>query len=194
MTRTKTIAFAAVAAVGLVFAFRRKPEGGPMLPDTTQPEGDEGAEALLRRRVVEVARSQIGQTDPSPYWDDTLGEEWQGPPPHHWCGAFSLWCLHQAGLGLELGWTVDGVNGDGHGFAFHLPPLPGKHNAITTSPQPGDVAYFAAPFQHHAIVASVDGDTVVTVDGNPIVKETTRKRSAATAYFSIQGLLAEAVA
>lgn len=191
--RPTTIAFVAAAAVGLAFAFRRKGEGGATVPDSTQPEGDEGAAMLFRRRVVQVALSQLGETDPTPYWDDTLGESWSGPPPHHWCGAFALWCLHQAGLALELGWTVDGVNGDGHGFAFHLPPLPGKRNAITSSPQPGDVAYFDAPFQHHAIVASVDGDTVVTVDGNPIVKETTRKLRTATAYFSIQGLLDQAV-
>ncbi len=98
-----------------------------------------------------------------------------------------LWCIHQAGLGLELRWEF----GPPHfGFLYRLP--------ITHDPKPGDVAYLAEPFQHHAIVTEVEGDTVHTIDGNQGAAEPIKARSTPrshwTAFYSIEPLLPQGVA
>ncbi len=120
------------------------------------------------------------------YWADVLHQAPTAPHPPEWCGAFALWCLHQAGLGLLLRWLF----GPPHfGFLWNLP--------VTKSPKPGDIAYLDKPFEHHAIVVEVVGDTVHTIDGNqgphaPIMTHEA-PLSHWTAFFSIESLIAEAL-
>jgi hypothetical protein len=128
----------------------------------------------FRRAVIAAARSQLGQTDSAPYWRDVLSPN--GPWPPAWCGAFALWAIHQAGLGLGIKWDV------GSGFCHHLKP--------TRMPQPGDVAYFDK-LQHHALVAEVDYQrgTMTTIDGNSdggaVVEHQHVPLSKAAGFFSI---------
>lgn len=108
------------------------------------------------------------------YWKRVLGPTWKGPYPPHWCAAFALWSIQEAGLAPGVLQLVDRVNGKGWGFCIPqgLTPTVGawcKHKTaaeIRTRIQPGDVAYFERN-QHHAIVEQVaeNGD-VWTIDGN----------------------------
>lgn len=121
------------------------------------------------------------------YWNDVLRaaktrELGAHDCPPEWCGAFALWCLHQAGVGLELFWEF----GPPHfGFLWNL--------RTTTTPQPGDIAYLDKPFEHHAIVVTVEGDNVHTIDGNQGAAAPIKTREVPlshwTAFYSIAPLL-----
>ncbi len=137
-----------------------------------------------RELVVQAAQSQIGFSDPTPYWLDALPESFQGPFPPDWCGAFALWALHQAGLALDIKWEI--------GFGFLLVP---PHALRTVSvPEPGDIAYFNRN-QHHAVVESVDesSGTVNLINGNGVGGQVTESVSVpfdhVTAFFSIQSYI-----
>lgn len=132
-------------------------------------------EESARNLVVSVALYELECGDPTgqKYWPGVGVER---PYPKHWCGAFALWCLRQAGL-CTWSWSI------GKGFAFRL--------HTTKTPEPGDIAYYSRK-QHHAIVERVEGDTVHTVDGNqPGIKTRARPLKAAAAYYSIRSLIAE---
>lgn len=134
-------------------------------------------EMSLRKKVVKAAESQVGRTDPTPYWLDVSGSAQSASLS--WCGAFALWSLHQAGLALQKSWTF------GKGFLLTQPtPL-----YATQNPKPGDVAYFQN-LQHQAVVAAVYSDgTMRLVNGNGTnrtVTISTRPIREATAIYSIQ--------
>jgi len=129
---------------------------------------------MTRDRVVELAVGELGLSDASKYWRDVLTS---GPPyPPHWCGAFALWCVRQAGL-TDWHWQI------GKGFLWRL--------KRTATPEPGDIGYVDQPFQHHFVVVEADRHTIGSVDGNqghPGVQA----RSRATgkhSYYSIASLL-----
>ncbi len=139
---------------------------------------------MTRERVVELAVAELGKSDPAPYWREVLGPAWRGPFPKHWCGAFALWCLHQAGL-CDWPWEVSEVNAPkGHyGFLRRLPR--------TTSPQPGDIGYLDQPFQHHFVVEAAGLHTLTSIDGNQGKPGVQRRHRAMgkSAYYSIAPLL-----
>lgn len=117
------------------------------------------------------------------YWHDVL-EHPGGPNPPAWCGAFALRCLHEAQLALAVKWAF----GPPHfGFLYLLEQ--------TKTPEPGDIAYLDAPFQHHAIVTDVEGDTVHTIDGNQGPSAPIMTHSAPlkhwTAFYSIARFITE---
>lgn len=129
----------------------------------------------IRQRIVEIAEGELGPQDPQKYWQAVIpgaeGQAFSGD----WCGGFSLWVLHQAGLGVDVPWVI------GKGYLFNL--------STTSDPQPGDIAYMDQPYQHHAVVVDVSGGTATTVDGNQpgnTVKLKTRPVSAWTAFYSVQ--------
>lgn len=115
------------------------------------------------------------------YWQSVLRYPDLGNPPQ-WCGAFALWCLHQAGVGTELRWEFGPPH---YGFLWNLKQ--------TKTPQAGDIAYLDKPFEHHAIVVTVEGDTVHTIDGNQGAAAPITTHEAPlthwTAFFSIATLL-----
>lgn len=118
------------------------------------------------------------------YWSDVLHQPAAAPHPKEWCGAFALWCLHQGGVGLALRWMF----GPPHfGFLWNL--------RATKTPEPGDIAYLDKPYQHHAIVVTVEGDTVHTIDGNQGAAKPIATHEAPlshwTAFYSIAPLLVE---
>ena len=105
-----------------------------------------------RAAILDVAALHLGVTDPSPFWLEAFGSV---PAKHYaWCGVFALFCLRQA---TDCTWLWS-VASQKSGFLFRL-------NHIT-DPQPGDVAYFDQPYQHHALVQRVDGDRLYLIQGN----------------------------
>jgi peptidoglycan hydrolase-like protein with peptidoglycan-binding domain len=132
---------------------------------------------VTRERVVEIAAAEVGGSLPGKYWLDVLEPSWRGPYPKHWCGAFALWCLQQAGL-IDWRWEV------GKGFLWRL--------SRTTDPQPGDIGYLDQPFQHHYVVERADKHTLTSIDGNqgtPGVQRRNRAINGKSAFFSIAALL-----
>lgn len=132
-----------------------------------------------RAKVVRIAKGQLGVQNPDKYWAVVQPGLMGNPSGVAWCGGFALWALRQAGL-TDATWEI------GKGFASRL-------LRTTKTPMQGDIAYFDKPFQHHAIVDRVDGDTLYTVDGNQSPGEQvalrTRKLGDATAFYSIQSLI-----
>lgn len=136
--------------------------------------------ALLRRLVVLSAISQLGNSDPTRYASAT--EDGTMPLSTEWCGIFALWNLRRLGLTRWFWqWEV--------GFLARLPQVPRGQ-----WPSPGDVGYKDQPWQHQALVESVNPDegTVTTIDGNSIggkVVRNTRPYSWWTTFYSIEPLL-----
>lgn len=133
------------------------------------------ADGVVEKQFPEIVRG---------YWRDVLprvGVKPASPPyPPQWCGAFALACIHGAELGKELRWMI------GKGFLFTL------HRTLI--PEPGDIAYLAEPFQHHAVVCHVSADDIVgTVNGNQgaaePIKYATHPLAHWTAFYSIHTLL-----
>lgn len=115
-----------------------------------------------RDEVIAAADSQIGPGNPVLYWEDVCVETLE--PNRDWCGAFVLWCLHRAGLALDVCWATDG---SGFVGPSKLP--------TTKNPLPGDIYYQHEPYQHHAIVESLENGILTTIDGNsPNVSRNTR--------------------
>lgn len=123
----------------------------------------------IRQRIVEIARAEIGPSGKgspkvigycrsacNPSWNDAQIKQYSHK---EWCGIFTLWCLHQAGVATDVHWK------DGLGY------LEVKRLPKTRDPKPGDIAYFPAPFQHHAIVEKLANDGLHTIDGNSLEKK-----------------------
>ena len=137
----------------------------------------------LRAKVIAAAKTQVGKADLPAYIADAA-PQYAGEHPE-WCGIFALWALHQAGLAKGVQWKT--------ALGFVEP----QRLAHTTSPKPGDVAYFAAPWQHHALVESVRSDEVDLINGNGAggkVSLSTSPLSKATTYYSIQKFVDAAIA
>lgn len=134
-------------------------------------------ETSLRKKVVRAAASQMGRSDPTPYWIDVMGAPQAASIS--WCGAFALWALHQAGLAKFKNWIP--------GFGFLLTqPMPLEP---TGNPKPGDIAFFTA-YQHQAVISSVlPNGTMTLINGNGENRSVTPSQTAignATAIYSIQ--------
>jgi hypothetical protein len=135
----------------------------------------------VRAKILELAAAELGTRDPIKYWRAVTPDEATAQSSVAgklaWCGVFALWALKSAGL-TNANWVF------GLGFISPLGLKP------TRDPQPGDIGYIDQPYQHHAIVESVSGDTIASIDGNqPAVARRTRKRSAFTAFYSIEPLV-----
>lgn len=151
-----------------------------------------------RLLALTFARGELGAGRVHVYWKEVL----RGAPPPYppaWCGAFVLWCLRGAEI-TDVSWEV------GHGFLSMLDEQKKRVWRLprVTRPEPGDVAYFDKPFQHHAIVErfeeapSVEQNgfvhkawSLVTIDGNqPDVRRRYREHTPSmrpsAVFFSIE--------
>lgn len=144
----------------------------------------------LRKRVITIASTQVGQDDPSEYWLDVLG--YVPPKKINWCGAFVLWTLR---IVFALNWKwVPGLGFiyvDNDGKRLSVPRLPSL-----SVPAVGDIAYYDNPFQHYGLVESVElaqpplGSTVHLIAGNtPDVSKYPEDLRRASRYYSIAPLL-----
>lgn len=138
-----------------------------------------------RARILEIAAREIGSPGKAriqEYHRSAIGPSWGQRNELEWCGLFCLWALHEAGVATDVLWRLRGGFCEEQG----LPK--------TRDPRPGDVAYFARPFHHHALVETVGNGIVTTIDGNQTgdtVTRRTRAISAATHYYAISPLLDE---
>lgn len=135
-----------------------------------------------REKIVEAAEGQLGEQDPDKYW--AIVQPAMVKTGAAWCGGFALWALKQAGLAGNIDWSI------GKGFIFK--GNNGRQLPVTHAPKPGDIAYFNN-LQHHAIVKEVNGNELITIDGNQgpgeQVKLRTRGLNDATAFYSIEPLI-----
>jgi len=123
-------------------------------------------------------------------WRAVMPPGTKPPYPASWCGAFCLFDLKQAGLAPGVFWHYK----TGFVEPQHLPRV--------LVPEPGDVAYYDRPYQHHALVELVDGLHVHTIDGNqPAIErydshdgKPARLLSQATHYYSIKPLIDQRLA
>lgn len=141
-----------------------------------------------RQTVIDVALSQLHETEPAEYWLDAFGAL---PPDYHklaWCGVFALWCLRQANLTKRVWIRGKGfIWVDDNGKSSRVPYLPIIHSSRIGV---GDVAYFDKPFQHYGIVEELGEDDpdhgeafVKIIAGNtPDVDQSWVKRSKAQFY------------
>lgn len=179
-------AVAAAALLGVLLLARRK--GDCMDCPSTPAPADRGD--ALRAAAVGAARSEFDRVNapgapnanPADYW--AVASKQTLTPAEvealDWCGGFYLWALKVAGLAPPtLYWKFDGT---GIGSA--------KLQA-TRDPKPADLAYFTKN-QHHALIESVDGDTIHLINGNGGGKGITRSsvhRSQVAGFFSVEPLL-----
>jgi len=141
-------------------------------------------EASLRKKVVDAARSEVGQKNLDKYFADAA-PQFVGQHPE-WCGIFALWCLHQAGLAKDKQWKT------GLGFLETSPALPHTHD-----PKPGDLAYYTK-YSHQAVVLVNNGDgTTENANGNGsggVVSISHPEIADAAAFYSIKNLIDQAIA
>ncbi len=151
----------------------------------------ENRDAVIFHAAVELQVVQAGdftREHVNNYWANVLHQAAAAAHPPAWCGAFALWCLHQAGLGPELKWEFGPPH---YGFLWALERI-GSGEA----PKPGDVGYQDQPYRHHFLVQSVDGNDVHTIEGNqgepkPIQAHVRHLHDPGVVYFSISRLLPE---
>lgn len=129
-----------------------------------------------RTAIVAAAAGQIGPGNVPEYWKSCGISP---PYPPAWCGAFALWALHKAGVATSVKWIIS------RGFC----EVQGLKR--TTSPLPGDIAYTDQPWQHHAIVESLQGGILTTIDGNqPDVRRKVRPMpKSGMVFYSISKFL-----
>lgn len=135
-----------------------------------------------RAAVVAAAAAEIGPGDTPKYWRSCgiAPAPKPGTPTGHWCGAFWLWCLHEAGLAQGVKWIP------GSGFAIP------QRLAQTKTPEPGDGLYIHEPYRHYGVVESFDGHTLVSIEGNtPTVQRRTRTDLRGITFFSISKFLGQ---
>jgi peptidoglycan hydrolase-like protein with peptidoglycan-binding domain len=104
-----------------------------------------------------------------------------GPKLQSWCGLFVVWALKSAGVPLG-NWKI------GSGISALISNSRGPQSY---TPQVGDIGYLNA-HQHHCLVIRVEGDMVITIDGNTRgdsgatggqIGENARPRSAFAAFY-----------
>jgi len=176
MARIKNLFWKVAGAAGLVGA------GAYVVSHVSSSSGCN--EAALRKKVVDAARSEVGQKNLTKYFSE-VAPQYVGQHPE-WCGIFALWCLHQAGLAKDKTWKT------GLGFLETPPALP-----KTKDPQPGDIAYYTK-FSHQAVVLVNNGDgTTENANGNGsggVVTIGRPKIEDAFAFYSISKLIEQAIA
>lgn len=137
----------------------------------------------LSQKLVETARSQIGNVGGEPYWS------WYGFETRvEWCACFVSWCANECGY-IERGaipkfsLCTDGVNW----FRSQGQWLEG-----TEEPSPGMIIFFDRArngqdgnADHVGIVERVEGGMVYTIEGNS--GDECRERSYAVGYYEILG-------
>ena len=124
------------------------------------------------QKMLTVARAEIGRRegrDPNGNWNNDIeyndwyvrrnGNAFRGGP---WCAVFVSWVAHKAGL---LGDVIPEHAYTPAGFAWFR-----KRGLVVQRPRPGDLVYVHYPsmgrIAHVGIVEAVDGDHVITIEGN----------------------------
>lgn len=108
--------------------------------------------------LVGVAMTQVGYREGPE--NDTKYGDWLGFSNLPWCASFISWCAYQAEIPTYiLARTALANPGANPGFGIAC-----YHGSIYT-PKLGDL-FFKEDFSHVGIVYGVDGDEVLTIEGN----------------------------
>ena len=108
--------------------------------------------------LVGVAMTQVGYTEGPD--NDTKYGDWLGFPNAPWCASFISWCAEQAEISpYTLQRTALANPGSNPGFG-----IPCYHGSNYT-PKRGDL-FFKEDFSHVGIVYGIEGDEVLTIEGN----------------------------
>ena len=105
-----------------------------------------------------------------------------------WCDVFVDWCFYQlAGCDAKKAQEVECQTGPlGAGCKYSLEYYQKQGRFFTTNPQPGDQIFFKSDgsISHTGIVESVNGSTIVTIEGNASnqVKRINRKMNDGYTY------------
>jgi hypothetical protein len=141
----------------------------------------------LRARIVELAVAELKNDKPDDYWKDVSHSG--RSLSKFWCQAFWLSMLRRAGVALD----VRCETGKG---AEHIMRKAGYKFPYVVRPMPGDLAFFAKPLQHHALVERVDGNIATLINGNGEggkVTRTTKLLGRVSLFYSIDDLLDRAL-
>lgn len=111
-------------------------------------------------RIVEIAKSQIGNIGGEKYWS------WYGFESRvEWCAIFVSWCAQQSG---DLNITVPRFAGVDSGMAWYKEKNSWRNSDYV--PSPGDVVFFDWDLDndpdHVGIVEKVEDNKLYTIEGN----------------------------
>ncbi len=169
-------------------------------PTDVQPLDNVSA---MRQRIVELAESKVG-TVHERKGDDGNRVGWQhlkeiyeaayklsdiekerpgwlgtlkttGKKINDWCGIFGAWAWQKAGLPVHWNTKLIGC----------------KYRGDTSNMGPGDLVIIKKefnPYNHHCIIKSIDGNDLVTIDGNQgadSIKLQNRKVQHIAIYYSV---------
>jgi hypothetical protein len=141
-------------------------------------------EVAIREAVLDIARAELGTTDPARYFADAAPcYEPKDYDRKHWCQIFALYCYRKALLTRRL-W-VDQI-----GYSGDLVPV------VRSKALPADLTIlqnnkYGVEVWHGAIFVGSDGDTDHTIDGNTSTGVDERERDVRIykprpGYYSIQ--------
>jgi len=112
--------------------------------------------------LIGVAMTQLGYQEGfgDNYENDTKYGEWYGFPYQAWCAMFISWCAAQADIPTSVmaksAWASPKAE-----RGFNIP----WHSGEDYIPQRGDL-FFKPDFSHTGIVYGVEGEYVLTIEGN----------------------------
>ena len=128
-----------------------------------------------RTRFVEVAKTQVGYQEGSN--NNTKYGAWYGANNNAWCVMFISWCAEKAGIPTsvipKMASTTAMCNWFGENNRLHL-------RTSMYIPLPGDIVFFTGDgsksgLKHTGMVESVNGTTLITIEGNYSDKVTRRE-------------------
>lgn len=128
-----------------------------------------------RTRFVEVAKTQVGYQEGSN--NNTKYGAWYGANNNAWCVMFISWCAEKAGVPTsvipKMASTTAMCNWFGENNRLHL-------RTSMYIPLPGDIVFFTGNgtkggLKHTGMVESVNGTTLITIEGNYSDKVTRRE-------------------
>lgn len=121
-------------------------------------------------KIVEIAKTQIGQTESPANTNKTKYGKWFGVDGVAWCGMFVSWCYFMAGYPLGKIGYLKGFAGCQTAFAHFK-----EKGEITTQPQAGDIVLFDwngdKRYDHTGIfVKHLNELSFETIEGNTSLK------------------------
>ena len=128
-------------------------------------------DAMLAAEIVRLAVSHVGEAESPAHTNRgklmDLCNQFVGVPlGSPWCAAFACTVINHACASIEVEWE-----GPRTGSSSEIYHWARKNGRVVTVPRPGDLGLVKGgrggpEFRHTTIVREVDGDRVLTVEGN----------------------------
>lgn len=112
-------------------------------------------------RLVEIALTQEGNTDGTKYWEYTMGTRFVNGSATPWCACFVSWCANECDL-IDEG--IFPKSGSVAAYKSYYQQKGLYEDAGSYTPKTGDLIIFNP--SHIGIVQFVEGERVVTIEGN----------------------------